>query len=325
MVDEGLPAQGPHSPPLTREQSFVIGAMTFLECLASIIIDQPVDTLKYLRSFTIVPETQRIYPNPWTGVSTPLFIILAEVATLIRQKRNLSALGSPESHAESLAEMDVNMTRSARDLFNAVLAHRTPPIARMEETKDANTPLQHLVAIDCIFRLITLLELSQSFPDVVLDETDHILTMPRSREETRKVGLDLGIAALKLIVELPKTSGSLIMLSIPLVSAGSVLQSTQSSGFDYNLDSVSFSGLCKDVTDLINRPMPLATWRDQVELRLDLLERRVGLAPVRRIRELLKTVWRQADALNTVGGDETRSSIHWMDVMIEESLETLLG
>ncbi|KAK6008138.1 hypothetical protein QM012_000041 [Aureobasidium pullulans] len=92
LVDEGLIFERDKPPLLTRQQSFIVGAMAFLECLASIIIDQPIDVLQYLRPFTRIAEDQRIYPNPWTGVSTPLFIILAEVATLIRQKRNLKVM-----------------------------------------------------------------------------------------------------------------------------------------------------------------------------------------------------------------------------------------
>ncbi|KAG9854675.1 hypothetical protein KCU98_g1878, partial [Aureobasidium melanogenum] len=325
IVDEGLTVKGAQPSLLTREQSFIIGAMAFLECLASIIIDQPIDVLKYLRPFAKIAEDQRIYPNPWTGVSTPLFIILAEVATLIRQKRNLKAMSSAESQAESLSELDEKMNKHASQLFASALTHRTPSIAKMEETKDSKTPLDHLISMDCIFRLVILLELSQIFPDVVLCGDTRVLDKTESQREAEKVTLDFAIAALRLISELPKTSGTLLMLSIPLISAGSALQNLESYRCDYNFDSGSLSGLRKDVSDLITRPLPISAWRDQVELRIEQLERRVGLAPIRRMRELLKAVWREADGPDVSRGPLLRNHIHWMDVMIDEKLETLLG
>ncbi|CAD0109581.1 unnamed protein product, partial [Aureobasidium uvarum] len=323
--DEGLSTREDQPSLLTREQSFIVGAMAFLECLASIIIDQPIEILTYLRPFSTLAENQRIYPNPWTGVSTPLFIMLAEVATLIRQKRNLTALSSAEPQTESLSQLNTSLTKNASQLFNSALSHRAPSTAITDETKDTKTPLHHLGSIDCIFRLIILLELAQIFPDVVLDNTNAVRDKAELQQESQKVARDFAIAALRMISELPKTSGTLIMLTIPLVSAGSALRNLESHRYDHKFDSHLFTELRKDVSDLINQPLPLATWRDLVELRIEQLERRVGLAPVRRMRELLKAVWHQADEATPSVDSSTRIHVHWMDVMIKEKLETLLG
>lgn len=231
------------------------------------IIDQPIDNLSYLRSFAKLADNQRIYPNPWTWVSTPLFIILAEVATLIRQRRNLSMLGSDAPQTASIFDLDGSITNNAVRWFQAALSHSAPSHARMEETKDINTPLNHLVGIDCVFRLIILLELTQIFPDIALGDNFYIRNKTDLQRESRRVSLDLAIGVLRLISEVPKTSGTLAMLTIPLVSAGSALQHVESYQCDYKLDSTSFSGLRKAVSELANRPLPIATWREQVELR----------------------------------------------------------
>lgn len=299
--------------------------MAFLECLASIIVDQSIDVLKYLRPFIKTAENQRIYPNPWTGVSTPLFIILSEVVTLIRQKRNLNVTSSVGMQIESCSELDASMAEHANQLFTFAVKHRSPFPANMEETKDAKTPSDHLIGMDCIFRLIVLLELSQIFPEVVFCEGSGTLGTTASQPEAAKVALDFAIAALRLISEIPKTSGTIIMLSIPLVSAGSALQNIESYRCDYNFDSSSLVGIRKDVSDLVNRPLPIAAWRDQVELRVEHLDRRVGLAPVRKMKELLKAVWRQADEPGVSQRTSLHHHVHWIDVMVEEKLETLLG
>lgn len=189
----------------------MVGAMAFLECLASMIIDQPIKILSYLRPFARLAENQRIFPNPWTGVSTPLFILLAEVATLIRQKRNLSMLGSDARQTASIPDLDESITSNAARLFRAALAHSTPPHASMEETKDIRTPLDHLVGIDCVFRLIILLELTQIFPDIALGDNVYIRDKTDLQRESRRASLDLAIGVLRLISEIPKTSGTLTM------------------------------------------------------------------------------------------------------------------
>ena len=241
----------------------MVGAMAFLECLASMIIDQPTNTLCYLRPFAKLAENQRIFPNPWTGVSTPLFIILAEVATLIRQKRNLSMPDSDARQTASISDLDESITSNATRFFRAALAHSSPPHAKMEETKDIRTPLDHLACIDCVFRLIILLELTQIFPDIALGDNVYIRDETDLQRESKRASLDLAIGVLRLISEVPKTSGTLTMLTIPLVSAGSALQTVESHQCDYKLESTSFSGLRKAVSELANRPLPIAMWLSQ--------------------------------------------------------------
>ena len=325
VADESLSFQEDEPALLNREQSFLVGAMAFLECLASMIIDQHIDTLKHLRPFANLAKNQRIFPNPWTGVSTPLFITLAEVATLIRQKRKLSVSSSGNPQAESIPQTDVDITSHARRLFHASLSHRAPSLANMEETKDIKTPLNHLIGIDSVFRLIILLELTQIFPHVVLDDDNRVQDKTGLRHQSRRVSVDLATVALRFIAELPKTSGTLVMLSIPLVSAGSALQLVESYQSDYKLDSTSFSELHRVVSDLANRPLPLIIWREQVELRCEQMERRLDMASVRKTREILQAVWRRADETNPSEESSARANVHWMDVMIEEKLETLLG
>jgi hypothetical protein len=300
---------------LDREQSFIVGAMTYLECLTSIIVDQSAESLDYLHRFATLVPGQRVYPNPWTGISTPLFIYLAEAATIIR--RQLRFL----SQAKQCSAPDAEITSSASKLYRSVLAYRPPLVTAVDDTQDANTPLTHLFAMDTIYRLVILLELTQFFPEIVARDSP--------KRGVLQLTLDLAIAILTIVSDLTETSGANVMLTIPLVSAGSALQTIESSPRDidhgYDLDSESFDTLCGQITALKYRPAILQAWRNQVAGWVERLYSRVGLASVKRMSVLLEAVWQRADEANDPGKVATGSMIHWMNVMIEDGLETLLG
>lgn len=300
---------------LDREQSFIVGAMAYLECLASIITDQPLASLKYLRRFAMLTQEQKVYPNPWTGISTPLFIYLAASAALIRHKR------CRRSEDEQYPETDSELASQARELYGQVLAHRTPAESTVEDTQDENTPVTHLLLVDAIIRLVILLELTQVFPELI--------GLDRSPSELRKSSLNLAIAVLSLVAELPISSGVNIMLSIPLLSAGSALQAIESvpknNGYSCDLTSDSLDALCGQVTALKHRPAVLQIWRSQVVQRFEQLYHRVKLAPVKRLLFILEAVWCRADEASTSDTFTAGTLIYWMDVMTEEGLESLFG
>ncbi|EMD68571.1 hypothetical protein COCSADRAFT_178369 [Bipolaris sorokiniana ND90Pr] len=315
LLDEGIHDTPKDPVVLDREQSFIIGAIVHQECLLSIVIDQPVESLQYLLHFATLAQEQRVHPHPFTGISTPLFIYLAESFALVRQKRNLMSQG------ERGSDYDVQISRRARELYMLVLAHRPPLVTSVDDTQDPNTPLSHLFAVDAMLRLVILLELIQSFPKVTLDDAP--------TRQVRQTRLDLAIAILTIVSDLPEPSGANIIISIPLLSAGSALQSTESTPRNihqgYDLSSNSLDALRSQIAALMHRPATLQMWRDQVSWRVERLRSRVNVAPVKRISAILEAVWHQADKAANSGTCTSRNMVHWMDVMIEGRLETLFG
>lgn len=289
--------------------------MVYLESLVAIIVDQPIDSLQHLLPFATLTQGQRVYPNPCTGISTPLYIYLANTAMLIRQRRHLI------SRREWRSDIDLEISRSARKLYALVLSHRPPSATLVDDTQDVNTPLTHLFAIDTMLRLVILLELVQVFPEVV--------SQGHPTREVRQTSLDLAIAILTIVSDLPESSGANIMLSIPLLSAGSALQPIEGVSMDihqgYDLGSNCLDGLCGQIATLMHRPATIQSWRDRVTWRVERLYHRVSVAPVKRISALLEAVWRQADEANRSDISISGNNVHWMDVMIEGGLETLFG
>lgn len=289
--------------------------MAYLECLVSVLVDQPVQSLSYLLRFLTLSPTSRVYPNSWTGVSTPLFICLAETATLLRLKRASSSRGRQCSGLDSIT------TQSARELYERVLAYRSPVATLVDDTQDSSTPITHLLAVDTMLRLTILLELTQAFPGIIAND--------RSLRDARHSGLDLAIAVLTLVSDLPESSGANVMLSFPLLCAGSALQAIEAVPRNitdgYNLNADRFDVLCYQVDALVRRPAVLHGWRNQVLWRLERLYDRVDLAPVKHMIRILEAVWDRADSTDNSRISPPNKIIHWMDVMTEEALETLLG
>ncbi|EUC30528.1 hypothetical protein COCCADRAFT_103708, partial [Bipolaris zeicola 26-R-13] len=315
LSDEGVHDTSKKPVALDREQSFIIGAMVHQECLLSIIIDQPVESLQYLLRFTTLVQEQRVYPHPFTGISTPLFVYLAESLALVRQKRNLM------SREERGSNFDLQLSKRVRELYMLVLAHQPPLVTSVDDTQDLNTPLPHLFAVDAMLRLVILLELIQSFPEVIIGDAP--------TRQVRQTSLDLAIAILTIASDLPEPSGANNMTSIPLLSAGSALQSAESTPRNihqgYDLSANSLDGLRGQIAALMHRPATLQMWRDQVSWRVERLHSRVSVAPVKRISAILEAVWQQADKAANSDTCTSRNMVHWMDVMTEGRLETLFG
>ncbi|USP81286.1 uncharacterized protein yc1106_08560 [Curvularia clavata] len=136
--------------------------------------------------------------------------------------------------------MDLEITRRARALYEVVLAYRPPSATSVDDTQDSSTPIAHLLVMNTIFRLVVLLELTRVFPELI--------THGQSMREVSQSQLDLAIAVLTMVADLPESSGANLMLTIPLLSAGSALQDIESVPKDihhsYDLNATSFDVLC---------------------------------------------------------------------------------
>lgn len=67
-----------------------MGTMAYWEMLSSFVVDQSLEDLEYLTAVTEFlsdGSDKMICPNPWTGVCTTLFVVLARLGCLMRHKR----------------------------------------------------------------------------------------------------------------------------------------------------------------------------------------------------------------------------------------------
>jgi hypothetical protein len=294
--------------------------MVYLECLASFIHDQTFDALAYIRRFGHLAEGQVVYPNPWTGVSTPLFVHLAETAIIMRFKRFVSA-----SESQVNTDRCKDLAKTARLLYRRTLVYVKPATTTLHDTKDDSTPIDHLMSMDKVYRLVILMELVQAFPELIReDDQENDRTTQKPLEAAQGIVVDFAIAILSIIACLPEKSGANIMLSIPLIAAGSALQTPRVPASQ--LHTLDASQAAREVISAVmhHRGM-LQVWRDQVIARLRCMQDLVGLAPLRWVSHLIQEVWHRADQADPDGCCSNRDAVKWMDIMTEEKLETLFG
>lgn len=307
---------------LNREQSFIVGSMAYWECLSSFIVDQSLDTIAYLSPFTEPVPGQTIYPNPWTGVSTPIFIRMAQVGVLLRQKRildKLSCIRRGSYVGDILAE---ELLEEARGVLSAVMVYALPPEEHMEDTGDANTPLQHLREVATVYRLTAILELYQTFPSLAvrsIDPTDDDYNIPLDQTAINNTIFDLASSITSIVSALPRQSGTYTVLCIALICAGGAMQNSYAQQSDAP-DSL------EDQLARIRRNRSALEER-RATLRAQILHtmRQLNLDAVRKAAKLVQEVWSQSDVRAEIGGDAGQHRIHWMDVMMELRLETLFG
>lgn len=124
----------------------------------------------------------------------------------------------------------------------------------------------------------------------------------------------LAINTLSLIASIPDTSGTRAIQMLALIIAGSTLRY----GRDEDTDTLRSGGYVQSIFSA--RPC-IFYWRTFVEDRLQTIIRYVGLDTVRRASTIIRETWKRADE-EVVG---SRGMVYWVDVMIENGLETLLG
>lgn len=325
-TEQGLIDSDGRATVLNREQSFIIGSMAYWECLASILIDQSLQKLDYLKPFTELAERQLIYPNSWTGVSTPIFIYLAQVGVLIRQKRVLEKLVQINRGCPLASEENSGILTDARVIHDQVLNYDLPAVEFMEETGDPNTPLSHLCDVAKVYRFVILLELYQAFP-TLLDSQTGPSDLAAIQLRANEMVFDLATSALTILSNIPRTSGVFTVLSLAYISAGSAIQLALAESKDepqnsspgrLNLDA-ELSGVRQSKT-------AVQRWRENVRQQIIHSHKRLGIASLGRGAKLVQEVWNRSDlqAEMALGGDAA-SYIHWLDVMIELRLETLYG
>lgn len=288
---------------LNREQSFIIGAMAFLEYLKSIVVDQNLSSVAHLRRFTKVANGQRIDLCPWTGFSTPLFIYLTETMIIVRRKRRATLPNRSKASPVSTAEADGDLSR-AREIYEKALNHIAPPAMSVPDTQDPTTPVDHLFAVDTIMQLTILMELTLEFPQVAMEYYPNLQKAPDLKLEARRMALDFAISILSVVPRISQSSGCNNLIPIQLIGVGSALQS-----------SAARSSQTAD----------LQTWRNLVVRRMKWIHERHGVPTVLRMIQVLETVWLRADELDRTRTDSSGPTIHWMDIMIGDMPEELYG
>ncbi|KAL2880205.1 hypothetical protein SGCOL_004592 [Colletotrichum sp. CLE4] len=310
---------------MSGTQNFVVSSMVYWEAMSSFITDQDPNALSYLDAFCHhhPPRSLQTRPCPWTGVGTVTFIYLAKTATLVRRLRALGRWGLFGQGEDFRNTSYSDLLQQAVNLKEEISMLETPDLGSVTDSGDIFTPLGHLIAMEQCYRLAALLELKRAFPE--LSETQLVrgcagLDAIKKASEQAELVSNLALTILQTMEEIPVTSGTVSTQLLPLIIAGSVIglepgEDTTSEGFEF----MDTAGTAEEV----------ARWRDFVRMRTRWLYQLIRLKPVRHGLLILEEVWARLDGTHEANrADDTNSdneSCHWIYVMEEKGLETMLG
>lgn len=299
--------------------------MAYWEAMTSFLMDQPVQSISYLTPICDQNEVGKFQSNPWTGISTPLFVYLAQAGTLGRQRSIIRKLTASTFTSEIHEKLREELLAQARGVENALVTYKIPVTDRIEDTRDALTPGGHLQKMAQIYRLTALLELYRVFPQ--------LLHYPSSGEDGsfdymsfKSKILAIAISILAIISTIPATSGVNALLCLPMITAGSALQSTERSQPEHSHGGSTWSSLCVEIMSIFIQDDAHARWREFVRERMNVIHNHVGLGSIARALEVIEKTWLRAD-IQALANDPSSVGkfVHWTDVMTEERLEAIFG
>ncbi|KAF4433762.1 HNM1-Choline permease [Fusarium acutatum] len=293
--------------PSHRIQRLIASSMVYWEVMASCLIDQEVGALSYLDVFSALPPRTFWYPCPWTGVGTNILIRLAKCMTVVRQKRHLI------SYVYSMGS-DIDVSGRILDLLSQAFSlsldidHcQIPTPAAIQNTGDYRAPSDHLCKVAKCYQLVARLELDRAFPEL----TQHLQDDQNQDAIRSQHILELAVKILEIMKTIPEDSRTIAIQTIIFLTAGSAL------------------GISSDANTIIRALV--AGWRRFVLERLHMSFLSLKLQTINRAATVLQRVWARMDSAAMEELDSTSCNkspilrVHWIDVMTEAGLETILG
>ncbi|RAH67848.1 Zn(II)2Cys6 transcription factor [Aspergillus aculeatinus CBS 121060] len=301
-------------------------------------------------------------PHPWSGISPELFIYLSEIGAIARRfhyiRRDQSTYMAGDGGGSTAFQLQAqrNDLRSRAGRLKALVSqYQVPPPEAVRATGDALAPADHFRTLARVYQLSALLELYRMFPELEqqddpasgpwLSSHEAALEQGVNDEHRRRQSHARAVGILSLIASIPETSSTRATQMLALVIAGSTLQPLPVNDGVGLLSSGRTSGAgaggaitppsyATPTTMASTAQADIQPWRAFVADRLRNLACYVGLATVQQAARIVEESWARADsqaAVGLVGHGAARVMsqrglvVHWIDVMIECGLETILG
>lgn len=131
---------------------------------------------------------------------------------------------------------------------------------------------------------------------------------------------------LNLVSSIPESSGIRVLTTLPLIIAGSALQKPQGRASTHESAGPARLRVENEILSVYRSDHMLSHWPSLVQMKLKSLHEQIGLGAIRRAIQILDAVWLRADlSVSATDSASKASFIHWMDVMVEERLESVFG
>ncbi|KAG5774332.1 hypothetical protein H9Q69_005605 [Fusarium xylarioides] len=205
-------------------------------------------------------------------------------------------------------------------------------------TGDYRTPSLHLAQVAEAYKLAALLQLYQTFPDLVALRlpTDSVHANSRHIPWEEWI-IPLSLRLVNVLEHIPPNSGTRCIQPLLYITASTGLRydtttmlDISTSSFDAGIGSSSFQtdpfsmdmlGTSPPPANLISRmSLDISNARHFITGRLNMLESSLPPKPVMIAKELIKAIW---DAYDSEAPGS--ASVHWVDVMEDNNLRSMFG
>ncbi|KAF7563631.1 hypothetical protein G7046_g457 [Stylonectria norvegica] len=284
-------------------------------------------------------------PHPWTGISTLTSHLFAQSIRVCRNfRRNLRKRRMGQADLQTaLGEI-----QEAQRLEEQLLELEFPSVRQLNDTGDHRTPWLHLARVAEAYQLASLLQLYQTFPDLVS------LRLPLSSGSLNGRDIPweewiipLSLRLVKVLEHIPPHSGSRVIQPLLYISASTGLRYDMTTcptsdissyldlgtiglqthlfsdepNFTENADFLQGTNVSAQTTDSIS-PMSLdiSNARHFIMGRLGMFENSLPPKPVIVARQLIRAIWDAYDS--EVPG---ANAVHWVDVMEDNNLRSMFG
>ena len=303
--------------PRLKDEKFFADALMHWEMLASFLDPFPMQSFPGfgMPNLQASDNRDRALPHPWTGVSTELDLALAEVGRILRRRRRNA---KPSTDSRDAATPDVHEERWVARLEDFLRSIDPPSSGDVMEYGDRETPKSDLVCLGHAQRYTGLLEIYREHPHLFEELSMNDISLPPLNDYPMDRLLDhsghtntidaslctIAMNVLEVLREISISSSACRLLPLLLVSCSGHLRFPDQPrpGDEAQYD----------------RHDQVIEARYFVESRMLALSARYSQKQMLQILEIVKEVWDRLD-------NDQAENAHWMVVMHEKQMHTMLG
>ncbi|CAK7224359.1 hypothetical protein SBRCBS47491_005522 [Sporothrix bragantina] len=346
-----------------RSYRFFRESMLYWEMLLAFVADNDaISTVPEERpetaEGTMGPESmpEPRVPHPWTGFCAETQLAVLKVGRLIRRQRKFDYAHRFASMAH-INQLKKDMA-TARELEERLINVSHPSEQSVQDTEDRNTPVWHLLTLAEIIRDTGLVQLYHVFPDLLtarlrrerrgehgdyshlgasFQDDQSTANEPEITQQERSKWLtSYTLRSLDKMKTIPIESGTRDFQPFLLVALCSELRINKKRRRDPQRNAAAGMGANLPLHTLLNLDMEtveVTRARGFIHSRLTAFLHALPPKPILACLDIVKQTWvdmdLQAEARAKSAADglsmDGEADVYWMDVMIQNGLETIMA
>ncbi|KAK9785904.1 putative Fungal-specific transcription factor domain-containing protein [Seiridium cardinale] len=321
--------------------SFFNNSIIYWNMLVAVVSDEKDDLgIPKLKEPQNKELTRPIVPHPWTGVSANSQRLFTQAVRLCRRfRRNLRQGSIATMRNLETALRDI---KEAQEIEEELLGLEHYQAHEISETGDRMSPASHFIDVAEGYRLASLVQLYQTFPDLVARRLPEDATGSAGFVPWDNWIVPLSLRLVNTLRKVPVHSGTRCIQPLLYLSASTGLRfdaetlvNQQRARVPPRAASIDSSGNTRTMEPVMPPPVDgtvidepqLTITRLSIEVtharrfvmeRLSALEHSLPPAPVLVAKDLVKAIWNGYDN-DSPGSNYT----HWIDVMEDSDLRTI--